>query len=235
MLRAALIPVSIAALVAGAGAQVPQPRTVLVIVDELHLNFRDTPRIRRLTGELMRPLIASGDLCGIVSTGTSDVSVTPTSDAAPLETAITRLVGSGLGADFILPARQQTDPGVERRERVTQAVSTAIDAVNALAARQGGRPFDVVYFSNGYDTRLSPVPMELTTAATRAGAAIHTIDLRGFSDAAAPQGLSAAEWNAYLKASRDSLAAMASGTMGLHVSTAGDFQTLLTRLGAGGR
>jgi alpha-beta hydrolase superfamily lysophospholipase len=76
--------------------------------------------------------------------------------------------------------------------------------------------------------------MELTTAAARAGAAIYTIDPRGFSDPVAPQGLSEAEWNAYLKATRDSLAAMAAETMGLPVSTAGDFQTLLTRL-AGGR
>jgi hypothetical protein len=75
----------------------------------------------------------------------------------------------------------------------------------------------------------------LIQAAIRAGAAINTIDPRGFSDIAVPQGVSEAEWATYLMATRDSLNAIATQTNGMAVFTSSELATLQASLAKAAR
>ena len=55
-------------------------RIFLIIVDDLHLDFRNTGRIRDLFKRISRQLVHEGDMFGIVSTGPSSLSIDLTYD-----------------------------------------------------------------------------------------------------------------------------------------------------------
>src|SRR5678816_4754150 len=71
-------------------------RVFLLFIDDLHLDFRSTPRTRDLIKRMMRLLIHEGDMFGIVSTGTSSISEQLTYDRQILESAIARVPRRGL-------------------------------------------------------------------------------------------------------------------------------------------
>jgi hypothetical protein len=48
-------------------------RVFLIFIDDLHLDFRLTPRTRDLMGRMLKNLVHEGDMFGIVSTGTSSM------------------------------------------------------------------------------------------------------------------------------------------------------------------
>ena len=50
-------------------------RIFLIIVDDLHLDFRNTGRIRDLFKRISRTLVHEGDMFGIVSTGPSSLAI----------------------------------------------------------------------------------------------------------------------------------------------------------------
>ena len=49
-------------------------RIFLIFIDDLHLDFQQTPRLRTLLKDMLKNLIHDGDMFGIVSTGTSSIS-----------------------------------------------------------------------------------------------------------------------------------------------------------------
>jgi hypothetical protein len=55
-------------------------RIFLIFVDDLHLDFRNTGRIRELFKKISKELIHDGDMFGIVSTGPSSLSIDLTYD-----------------------------------------------------------------------------------------------------------------------------------------------------------
>jgi VWFA-related protein len=57
-------------------------RIFLIIVDDLHLDFRNTGRIRDLFKRISRTLVHEGDMFSIVSTGPSSLAIDPTYDRA---------------------------------------------------------------------------------------------------------------------------------------------------------
>ena len=77
-------------------------RIFLIFVDDLHLDFRNTGRIRDLFKKISKELIHDGDMFGIVSTGPSSISIDLTYDRKRLDQAITKITGSGLAPKDIL-------------------------------------------------------------------------------------------------------------------------------------
>jgi len=71
-------------------------RVFLIFIDDLHLDFRSTPRTRELIKKMLRNLIHEGDMFGIVSTGTSSLSIQLTYDRQVLNDAIKRITGGGM-------------------------------------------------------------------------------------------------------------------------------------------
>ena len=218
-----------------AEARQPTGRAVLLIVDDLHLDFRSTPRLRELAARLVRPIIREGNLCGLVSTGTSGVSVTPTIDAAALDLAITRLVGNGLKLSETFATAFAANVEREQRARAIGAFSTAADAIDTAAASHAGRPLSVLYVSGGYDNGVVFEADRLVQSARRAKVAVNTIELRGVVNAAAPQGISQADWDVHVAVMKGSLSALASQTQGVAAFRADDVDVLLSRIAQPGR
>ena len=125
-------------------------RIFLIFVDDLHLDFRNTGRIRDLFKKIAKELIHEGDMFGIVSTGPSSLSIELTYDHRRLDEAIKKISGAGLAPKDILdvPEGQQGPPEVRHRAHV--AFSTAFDMMRNLEQVHNRRKA-FIYVSNGYD------------------------------------------------------------------------------------
>ena len=125
-------------------------RIFLIFVDDLHLDFRNTPRIRQLFTKISKNLIHDGDMFGIVSTGPSSLAIDLTYDRQVLDAAIQKISGNGLRpADILQGAETQEGPS-EVRYRAHVAFSTAYDLMRNMEKVHNRRKA-VIYVSNGYD------------------------------------------------------------------------------------
>jgi VWFA-related protein len=125
-------------------------RIFLIFVDDLHLDFRNTGRIRELFKKIAKELIHEGDMFGIVSTGPSSLAVDLTYDHKRLEQAINKITGSGLAPKDIIDVPQGAQGPPEVRYRAHVAFSTANDIIAQLAQVHNRRKA-FIYVSNGYD------------------------------------------------------------------------------------
>ena len=128
----------------------PSGRIFLIFVDDLHLDFRNTGRIRELFKKISKELIHDGDMFGIVSTGPSSLAIDLTYDRKRLDEAIKKISGNGLKPKDIIetPEGQQGVPEVRYRAHV--AFSTAYDILSNLEQVHNRRKA-FIYVSNGYD------------------------------------------------------------------------------------
>jgi VWFA-related protein len=125
-------------------------RIFLVFIDDLHLQFRETPRTRDLIKKMLRSLIHDGDMFGIVSTGHSSISEQLTYDRQILESAVERITGGGLTPQEIMQGQSGSQGPTELRHRAHVAFSTAYDLMKNLEKVQNRRKA-VIYISSGYD------------------------------------------------------------------------------------
>lgn len=125
-------------------------RIFIIFIDDLHLDFRQTPRTRELIQKMLRLLIHDGDMFGIVSTGHSSISEQLTYDRQVLESAIKRITGGGLRPKEIIEGAQGPQGPTELRHRAHVAFSTAYELMKNLEKVQNRRKA-VLYISSGYD------------------------------------------------------------------------------------
>jgi VWFA-related protein len=125
-------------------------RVFLLFIDDLHLDFQQTPRTRDLLKRMLRNLIHEGDMFGIVTTGTSSISQQLTYDRQVLDSAINRVTGGGLKPEDIIKGMQGAQGPTELRYRAHVAFSTANDLMKNLEKLQNRRKA-VLYISSGYD------------------------------------------------------------------------------------
>jgi VWFA-related protein len=125
-------------------------RIFLIFVDDLHLDFRNTGRIRELFKKIAKELIHDGDMFGIVSTGPSSLSIDLTYDRKRLDQAINKISGAGLAPKDILDVPEGAQGPPEVRYRAHVAFSTANDIIEQLAQVHNRRKA-FIYVSNGYD------------------------------------------------------------------------------------
>ena len=125
-------------------------RVFLIFIDDLHLDFRLTPRTRDLMSRMLRNLIHEGDMFGIVSTGTSSISEQLTYDRQVLESAIKRTTGSGLRPEDYIKTIQGAQGPAELRYRAHVAFRTAYDLMRNIEGLRNRRKA-VIYISSGYD------------------------------------------------------------------------------------
>ena len=125
-------------------------RIFFIFVDDLHLDFRNTGRIRELFKKISEELVHEGDMFGIVSTGPSSIAIDLTYDRRRLAEAIKKISGAWLAPKDILdvPQGQQGPPEVRHRAHV--AFSTAEDMMRQLETVHNRRKA-FIYVSNGYD------------------------------------------------------------------------------------
>jgi VWFA-related protein len=125
-------------------------RVFLVFIDDLHLDFRSTPRTRDLIKKMLNLLIHEGDMFGIVTTGYSSISEQLTYDRQVLDSAISKVTGGGLRAREIIEGMQSSQGPTEVRHRAHVAFSTAYELMRNLERLQNRRKA-VIYVSSGYD------------------------------------------------------------------------------------
>ena len=114
------------------------------------MDFNDTPRIRALFKKMSTALVHEGDMFGVVSTGTSSISIDMTYDRKRMDEAIAKISGSALKPSEIIEGPTTSEGPSEVRYRAHVAFSTANDIVKNLEKVQNRRKA-VIYVSNGYD------------------------------------------------------------------------------------
>ncbi|HXD20522.1 MAG TPA: VWA domain-containing protein [Vicinamibacterales bacterium] len=125
-------------------------RVFLLFVDDLHMDFQQTPRIREIFRKMLKNLIHDGDMWGMVSTGTSSISIDLTYDRALLDDAINRISGGGLKPSEIIKGQEGADGPVELRYRAHVAFTTANQLMTNLEKLHNRRKA-VIWVSSGYD------------------------------------------------------------------------------------
>jgi VWFA-related protein len=125
-------------------------RIFLIIVDDLHLDFRNTGRIRDLFKRVATTLVHEGDMFSIVSTGPTSLAIDPTYDRKILDDAIKKITGSGLKPSDIIQGPEGAEGPTEVRYRAHVAFSTAYDILRQME-RINNRRKAVIWVSNGYD------------------------------------------------------------------------------------
>jgi VWFA-related protein len=125
-------------------------RIIIFVIDDLHMEFRDTHRIRRLFRDMAKELVHDGDLFGIVSTGTSSIAIDLTYDRTRMEEAANRITGGGLKPSEIIQQSATGDTPQEVMHRANVAFETVYQMLTNLEQAQHRRKA-VVLISNGYD------------------------------------------------------------------------------------
>jgi VWFA-related protein len=92
-------------------------RIFLIIVDDLHLEFRNTGRIRDLFRRISKNLIHEGDMFAIVSTGPSSLAIDPTYDRRILDDSIKKITGNGLRPSDVIQGAEGAEGPSEVRYR----------------------------------------------------------------------------------------------------------------------
>jgi VWFA-related protein len=125
-------------------------RIFLIFVDDLHLDFRNTGRIRELFKKIEKELIHEGDMFGIVSSGPSSTAIDMTYDRKRLDEAINKIAGNGLKPSDIIDTPDGSQGPPEVRYRAHVAFSTVYDTLKNLETVHNRRKA-FIYVSNGYD------------------------------------------------------------------------------------
>ena len=125
-------------------------RIFVFFVDDLHLQFQSTPRVRQVFEKISKTLLHEGDMFGIVSTGTSSISVEMTYDRRRLDEAIKKMTGGELKPSEIIEGPSGGQGPTEVRHRAHVAFSTIEELLTNLEKVHNRRKA-VVYVSDGYD------------------------------------------------------------------------------------
>jgi hypothetical protein len=229
MTRAFAIVLAGALAMPAAGAQdAPPARASLLFIDDLHLDFRQTPRTRALMQRVLRAVARDGDVWALVTTGTSSLRLAPTTDLTTLRAAVSRVTGNALK-----PAERVTPSGMngarELQHRADIAYAVGAHAIDGLAAAAPSASLTVLYVGDGYDTRHVTGPQTLIDAAVRARATMFVIRPWNLAEVVS-NGIPAAEWTAYAESTQASLRTLATETGGVAVFTPDELEPALQRL-----
>jgi VWFA-related protein len=125
-------------------------RIFVFYVDDLHLQFANTLRVRDLFNRISKTLLHQGDLFGIVSSGPSSIAVDLTYDRKRLDESIKKIAGSELRPSEIINGPSGAEGPSEVRHRARVALSTVGDLLRNLEKVHNRRKA-LVYVSDGYD------------------------------------------------------------------------------------
>jgi VWFA-related protein len=125
-------------------------RIFVFFVDDLHLQFHNTGRVRDLFKRISKELVHDGDMFGIVSSGPSSIAVDMTYDKSRLDEAIKKIAGSELKPTDIINGPSGAEGPSEVRYRAHVAFSTINDLLQNLEQVHNRRKA-LVYVSDGYD------------------------------------------------------------------------------------
>jgi VWFA-related protein len=140
------------------GIILPKKRTVsdvsgrifLFFVDDQHLQFGNTARVRQLFKKISTELVHEGDLFGIVSSGPSSIAVDMTYDRSQLDEVIKKITGNELKPTEIINGASGPGGPSEIRYRAHVAFDTMLEGLKNLEQVHNRRKA-LVWISDGYD------------------------------------------------------------------------------------
>ena len=202
------------------------PVAWLVFVDDLHLDFRNTGRIRQLVQIFLNDIVLEGDLVAIRTSGPS-VVLTDFSSARELLPVLKKLSGGGLRPNDII-GKVLGDEEMPYRARTALSSATA---AAALLSQVEPRRRALLYVSNGYglDTRTLLEARALAHVARTNGVRIVTIDAASM-DRSPRDPVTDRAWEAYRTAARESLRALAEQSGGFAILDVEDARAALQRV-----
>lgn len=130
-------------------------RIILIFIDDLHIEFKLTSRMRQLMKKIADQLIHEGDLFGVVSTGYSSIAQDMTYDRKRIPEIISKMSGAGLKSSDLVRAASTSDGPAEVKYRANTAFSTAYDVLKNFRQITNRRKI-FIYMSSGYD--FNPYP-----------------------------------------------------------------------------
>ena len=125
-------------------------RIFVFFVDDLHLQFGSTPRVRELFQKFSKELVHDGDMFGIVSSGPSSLSIDMTYDKTRLDEAIKKITGDELKPAEIINGAPGAQGPSEVRYRAHVAFSTVDQLLRNMESVHNRRK-SLIYVSDGYD------------------------------------------------------------------------------------
>ena len=90
-------------------------------MDDLHLDFANTARLKQLFQKIAKELVHEGDMFGVVSTGTSSIAIDLTYDRKRLDEAIKKMMGGALKPSEIIQASNGPNGPAELRTRTSRS------------------------------------------------------------------------------------------------------------------
>jgi hypothetical protein len=213
----------------------PPPAAVpvmwLIFVDDLHLDFRNTGRLRDLLRSTASTLVRDGDAVTMLADGPSGMQFEAfdIKDRQSFHSAIKLVTGNALKPSDII---RSPDPR-EARYRAQRAVSAARALVDA-GARTPRMRAALLYVSNGYSGNDGAVSEGVATVrehAFRSRVPIFSLDPRllyGKHDLDAL--VSPEEWAAHWTSTRSSLRSLVAGTGGLVNEEGDELSAVLRRI-----
>jgi VWFA-related protein len=181
-------------------------RVFVIVIDDLHINFARTSRVRAAARQFIERYVGTNDLVAVINTrGRNDAMQDFTSNRQLALNAVDRAMGQGAESstkaalqDYSMnQGRQGIDTRINRDfsdlERYTNGRNT-LDTLRSLSefvSGMRGRRKAVVLFSEGinydttnaiqnrYATDIQQALNNLIAAATRANASIYAVDPRG--------------------------------------------------------
>jgi VWFA-related protein len=125
-------------------------RIFVFFVDDQHLQFHNTGRVRELFNRISKELLHDGDMWGMVSSGPSSISIQMTYDKNRFQEAIKKITGNELKPNDIINGQSGPGGPTEIRYRAHVAFTTVEDTLKNLEAVHNRRKA-LVYVSDGYD------------------------------------------------------------------------------------
>ena len=125
-------------------------RIFLFFVDDLHLQFQSSGRVRDIFKRISRLLVHEGDLFGVVSSGPSSIAIDMTYDRRRLDDAIEKIHGDGLKPSEIIERSNGSGGPTELRHRARVAFTTMLEGLKNLESVTNRRKA-LVWVSEGYD------------------------------------------------------------------------------------
>jgi VWFA-related protein len=125
-------------------------RIFVFFVDDQHLQFHNTGRVRQLFEKIQKELLHDGDMWGMVSSGPSSISQQMTYDKTRFTELIKKITGNELKPDDIINGPSGPGGPSEIRYRAHVAFSTVEETLKNLEQVHNRRKA-LVYVSDGYD------------------------------------------------------------------------------------
>ena len=217
-------------------------RAWLIAVDDLHVQFVRTGRLRDLLRSVASELVHDGDTCQFHVSGPSSVQLGPpvgfSADRDRLANAIKAIVGNALKDADALDVVSARAASNEVLTRANRALGAAEAALSALETDTGLRKA-IIYVSEGWDVESFPVLTDRISALTRRagehGITIFAIDARTLAAPTIDPRIDADAWVRYTSATRRSLMMLAEPTGGFVIERSDALIADLKRINAGMR